>query len=94
MGWEDILKIDIQGLIRTYPALRGLPERAIREFSSRINSPMGASININRLISQLKERYGVGRSVTSAPQPAVGHEATRQFGMGRLAKNQNGEEVL
>tara|TARA_R100001129_G_scaffold103732_1_gene70833 strand:- start:156 stop:440 length:285 start_codon:yes stop_codon:yes gene_type:complete len=94
MGWQDILKIDIQGLIRTYPALRGLPERAIREFSSRINSPMGASININRLISQLKERYGVGRSVTSAPQPAVGAEATRQFGMGRLAKNQDGEEAL
>tara|TARA_R100001086_G_scaffold44436_1_gene19675 strand:- start:11449 stop:11826 length:378 start_codon:yes stop_codon:yes gene_type:complete len=62
MTWKDILKLDIKGLRQTYPALRGLPDEAIREFDRR-NSPM---INVSRLISELKQKYGVGQ------RPVVG----------------------
>ena len=57
MTWKEILKIDIKGLRQSYPGLRGLPDEAIREFDRR-NSPM---INVSRLISELKTKYGVGQ---------------------------------
>ena len=63
MNWKDILKFDIQGLKQSYPAIKNLPDDAIREFGNRINDPM---VNVNRLINELKQRYGVGQ------RPAVG----------------------
>tara|TARA_R100000278_G_scaffold117031_1_gene96743 strand:+ start:725 stop:1105 length:381 start_codon:yes stop_codon:yes gene_type:complete len=60
--WKDILKLDIEGLKQSYSALRGLPDEAIKEFDRR-NTP---GVNVSRLISDLKQKYGVGQ------RPAVG----------------------
>jgi len=59
MTWKDILKLDIEGLKQSYSGLKGLPDEAIREFDRR-NSPM---INVNRLINELKQKYGVGQKL-------------------------------
>ena len=59
MTWKDILKLDIEGLRQSYSGLKGLPDEAIREFDRR-NSPM---INVNRLINELKQKYGVGQKL-------------------------------
>lgn len=59
MSWKDILKLDIEGLKRSYPSLKGLPDDAIREFDRRL-SPM---ISANRLIDELKQKYGMRRGV-------------------------------
>ena len=61
MTWKDILKLDIEGLKRSYPSLKGLPNEAIREFDRRL-TPM----NANRLIDELKQKYGVRQG------PAIG----------------------
>lgn len=55
MKWKDILKLDIEGLKRSYPSLKGLPDEAIREFDRRLSPMMGA----NRLINELQQKYGV-----------------------------------
>jgi len=57
MTWKDILKVDIQGIRRSFSALRGLPDEAIREFDRRYTP----TVNVNRLISELKQKYGVGQ---------------------------------
>lgn len=62
MTWKDILKLDIEGLRQSYSGLKGLPDEAIKEFDRR-NSPM---TNVNRLINELRQKYGVGQ------RPAVG----------------------
>ena len=59
MSWKDILKLDIEGLKRSYPSLKGLSDDAIREFDRRL-SPM---ISANRLIDELKQKYGMRRGV-------------------------------
>tara|TARA_R100001126_G_C4858709_1_gene166112 strand:+ start:371 stop:769 length:399 start_codon:yes stop_codon:yes gene_type:complete len=63
MSWQDISKVDIQGLRQSFPALKNLPDDAIREFASKINNPM---VKINRLLSELQQKYMTGM------RPAVG----------------------
>ena len=55
MTWKEILKIDFDGLKRSYPSLKDLPDDAIREFDRRLSPTM----NANRLIDELKQKYGV-----------------------------------
>jgi len=57
MTWKNILKLDIEGLKRSYPSLKGLPDEAIKEFDRRLSPMMGA----NRLIDELKQKYGVSQ---------------------------------
>ena len=63
MTWKDILKLDIEGLKQSYSGLKELPDEAIEEFDRRMNDPM---TNANRLITELKQKYGIGR------RPVVG----------------------
>lgn len=63
MSWQDISKVDIQGLRQSFPALKNFPDDAIREFASKINNPM---VKINRLLSELQQKYMTGM------RPAVG----------------------
>ena len=53
--WKEILKVDIAGLKRSYPSLKGLPDDAIREFDRRLSPHMSAS----RLIAELRQKFGV-----------------------------------
>ena len=72
MSWEIILKVDIQGLKRSFPALKNLPDDAIREFASKINSPMSVNINVKRLVSELKQKYGTGMGQRPVPRLTKG----------------------
>tara|TARA_R100001079_G_scaffold57320_1_gene29318 strand:+ start:693 stop:1121 length:429 start_codon:yes stop_codon:yes gene_type:complete len=71
MSWEIILKVDIQGLKRSFPALKNLPDDAIREFASKINDPMSVSINVKRLVSELQQKYKTGMG--QKPVPKTSH---------------------
>lgn len=58
MTWKDILKLDIEGYRRSYSALKRLPDEAVKEFDRRMDDPL---VNVNRLIRELEEKYGVVR---------------------------------
>ena len=72
MSWQDISKVDIQGLRQSFPALKNLPDDAIREFASKINSPMSVNINVKRLVSELKQKYGTGMGQRPVPRLTKG----------------------
>ena len=69
MSWEIILKVDIQGLKQSFPALKNLPDDAIREFASKIDDPF---VKVNRLVSELQQRYKTGMGQRPVPRLTKG----------------------
>ena len=69
MSWQDISKVDIQGLRQSFPALKNLPDDAIREFASKIDDPF---VKVNRLVSELQQKYKTGMGQRPVPRLTKG----------------------